>query len=342
MNFNTILKHSLCQLMLLIITLFSLSTTADPAIKAFDEGNYEQAEQLFKSKNKPEFKLYLARTAMHLGKLDDAEDLMTEMLKEQPNNSEAHYWFARISAQQASNASIFSAPGYASDAKKHFSKAIELDPKNADAIRGLMGFYSQAPSIVGGSMEKAHKLAIKLTEINPQAGLLAQMNLHRRENNNDKVSSLLSQLTEQYNDSANAMLNVGLIYQTRKEYAKALTSFTKATTANTSQFFKSLNEKEQKTAIKAAYGAKYQIGRNAVLSDTEIEKGIQALETYLGYELFRGQPSHNWARTRLAALYLKQGNKLKAKELIAIAVKDDSDGGPQKLAKKLLKAINDA
>ena len=342
MNFNTILKHSLCQLMLLIITLLTLPASADPAITAFDAGDYEQAEQLLKSKTNPEFKLYLARTKMHLGKLDDAEDLMKEIIKEQPSNSEVHYWFARIYSQQAANASIFFAPGYASDAKEHFIKAIELEPKNTDAIRGLMGFYSQAPSIVGGSMKEAHKLAIKLTEIDPEAGLLAQMDLHHREKNSDKVDSLLDQITEQYSDSANAMFNVGLIYQTKKEYAKALTSFTNATRANTSQILESLSEEEQKVVVRAARGATYQIGRNAVLSNTEIEKGIQALETYLGYELFAGQPSHNWARTRLAALYLKQGNKPKAKELVVIAIKDNSDGGPQKLAKKLLKKINGA
>ena len=167
MNYRKFKSLTLKKL-ILIFTAFIATPMAyaNVAIEAFEAEDYERAEKLLKQQEAtPETKLYLARTAMHLGKLDDAEEIMEEVLESKTNDSNAHYWFARISAQQAANASIFSAPGYASDAKEHFIKAVELDPNNTDAIQGLMGFYSQAPAIVGGSMEKAHELANKLTEL---------------------------------------------------------------------------------------------------------------------------------------------------------------------------------
>ena len=170
-------------------------------------------------------------------------------------------------------------------------------------------------------------------------GIMAQIDLHAKDKNNEKVQELLKQLVTNHKDSAEAMLTAGFIYQQKKDYANALIYFSQAVAANSSEAFNQLDKKQQKISVKAAQGAMYQIGRNAVLSEIEIAKGIEALETYLGYKISSGQPSHNWARTRLAALYLKQGDKIKAQQLATIAAKDESKGGPQKLAKKLLKSI---
>lgn len=325
---------------LIVSSLLSELSNANPAVLAFEDENYDLAQELFeKDKDSAVSKLYLGRLAMNKGNLDDAEELIKDALAMKPNDSNYHYWFASISGMQAGNASIFSAPGYASDSKEHFIKAVELDPNNVQALSGLISFYTQAPSIVGGSIEKARTLSIKLTELDKKEGLLAQISLHSKENETVKQLEKSEELANAFPDSPEVLLRVGFSYQNAKQYENAFRIFSQASSVKMSESDASLSKKEKRSKRIASMDALYQIGRNAVLGGIKIDEGIIALETYLELTPNKSQPSHNWAKLRLAALYLKQGNKAKAKALALVAKSDKSDTGPRKLAKKLLRKI---
>ena len=330
-----------CLLICLIIssTAYSLSN-ANPAIDAFESENYKLAKALFeKDKGSAVSKLYLGRLEIKNGNLDEAEELIKDALDMKPNDSNYHYWFASISGIQARNASIFSAPGYASDSKQHFIKAVELDPNNIQALSGLISYYTHAPSIVGGSIEKARELSVKLTELDKKEGLAAQINIHRQEDETDKLLEKSEMLANAFPNSPEALLRAGFSFQTAKKYEKAFQYFTKASSITENQLDRSLKAREKKGERIASTSALYQIGRNGVLGDVKIDEGIIALESYLKLTPSKSQASHNWAKLRLAALYLKNGDKVKAKSLALVAKNDKSGGGPRKLAKKLLKKI---
>ena len=333
-------KNIVVTLLIVLISPLSIFVQANPAIEAFEEGNNQLAKTLFeKNKDSAESKLYLGRLAMREGELDDAEELIKEALEMKPNDSNYHYWFASISGMQAGNASIFSAPGYASDSKEHFIKAVELDPNNIQALTGLIGFYTQAPSIVGGSTEKAQQLSVKLLKLDKKEGLSAQINLHRKEGETEKEFEKVEELATAYPNSSEVLLRAGFAYQGAKKYETSYEYFIKASSIKESDLDESLNKKEIKGEKLAAMNALYQVGRNAVLGDIKVDEGIIALESYLKLTPNKSQPSHNWAKVRLAALYLEKGDKNKAKELALAAKKDKSDGGPRKLATKLLRKI---
>ncbi|PCI72353.1 MAG: hypothetical protein COB38_04325 [Gammaproteobacteria bacterium] len=315
-------------------------SNANPAVLAFEDENYELAKELFEKDNDSAVsKLYLGRLEIKDGNFDEAEELIKEALDMKPNDSNYHYWFASISGIQAGNASIFSAPGYASDSKEHFIKAVELDPNNVQALSGLISFYIQAPSIVGGSIDKARELTIQLTELDKKEGLLAHISLHRSENETDKELAKAEELASAFPNSSEALLKAGFSYQGAKRYENAYQYFTKASSIKESDLDATLNKKEKKSEKISSTSALYQIGRNAVLGGIKIDEGIIALESYLELTPFKSQPSHNWAKLRLAALYLRNGNKVKAKALALVAKSDKSDGGPSKLAKRLLRKI---
>ncbi|PHS18920.1 MAG: hypothetical protein COA86_07065 [Kangiella sp.] len=335
----TLIKYYLFMA-LMFLALGSGLSKANPAVLAFEDENYELAKELFeKDKDSAISMLYLGRLEMKSGNLDEAEELIKEALEMKPNESNYHYWFASISGIQAGSASIFSAPGYASDSKEHFIKAVELDSNNVQALSGLISFYTQAPSIVGGSIDKARELTIKLTELDKKEGLSAQINLHRSENETEKELEKAEELAKAFPNSSEALLKVGFSYQGAKKYEKAFLHFASASSIKESEFDKSLNKKEKRSEKFASSSALYQIGRNAVLGNIKIDEGITALESYLELTPHKSQPSHNWANVRLSALYLKKGNKVKAKALALVAKSDKSEGGPRKLAKKLLRKI---
>jgi tetratricopeptide (TPR) repeat protein len=54
--------------------------------------------------------------------------------------------------------------------KRAFEKSVELDPHNVGGLIGLARFYTNAPEIAGGSLEKAQELARRVREIVPFLG----------------------------------------------------------------------------------------------------------------------------------------------------------------------------
>jgi tetratricopeptide (TPR) repeat protein len=61
--------------------------------------------------------------------------------------------------RRAETSNPLSAPFLASKARDHFEKAVELDPKNSEAVNDLFSYYLEAPGFLGGGLNKAAALA---------------------------------------------------------------------------------------------------------------------------------------------------------------------------------------
>ena len=72
-----------------------------------------------------------------------------------PNKAEYQFWFANACFDRVDDVNMFSQMSLASDGKKAFEKAIALDPSYVEPHVGLAQFFLQAPSIAGGSVDKA-------------------------------------------------------------------------------------------------------------------------------------------------------------------------------------------
>lgn len=80
-------------------------------------------------------------------------------------NSNYHLWLGRALGQQAGAASFLSAYSLSKQAREEFETAVRLDPRNAAALSDLGEFYVDAPSIVGGGLDKAEAVAEELDRI---------------------------------------------------------------------------------------------------------------------------------------------------------------------------------
>lgn len=65
--------------------------------------------------------------------------------------------------------------------KKAFDRAVELNPDHIGGLVGQVRYYSGAPEIAGGSMEKAAAAAARLKTVNPLLGELELGNLAARD-----------------------------------------------------------------------------------------------------------------------------------------------------------------
>jgi tetratricopeptide (TPR) repeat protein len=85
----------------------------------------------------------------------------------EPRNSSYHLWLGRALGEQADRASFLNAYNLAKRARSEFEQSVQLDPRNAEALADLGEFYSAAPSVVGGGMDKANSVAGQLDKVDP-------------------------------------------------------------------------------------------------------------------------------------------------------------------------------
>jgi tetratricopeptide (TPR) repeat protein len=83
----------------------------------------------------------------------------------EPQSSDFHMWLGRVLGEKAANASFLSAFSLAKQTRAEFEESVRLDPRNAAALADLGDFYSQAPGVVGGGIDKAQQIAAQLEKV---------------------------------------------------------------------------------------------------------------------------------------------------------------------------------
>ena len=96
-----------------------------------------------------------------------ATDYLEKAVAAEPNNASHVLWLARAYGRRAETSSVFTAPGLASKSHQYFEKAVQLDPKNLDALNDLLDYYLEAPGFLGGGLDRAEALVPRLAAVNP-------------------------------------------------------------------------------------------------------------------------------------------------------------------------------
>jgi tetratricopeptide (TPR) repeat protein len=243
----------------------------------------------------------LGQTEAQLNNAERAEELLEKAIKYDASNADYQHWYATVSCNLASNASMFSAMGYAKRCKKAYEAALELAPKNPRSYIALGSFYAQAPGIVGGDVEKASGLAQQLKQIDPLQGAL--LTLKVSDLKDDAVFSALLAQDELLTQRPETYLLRGVAFSRTDEHAKALALFEQAVTMPAAD----------EDAADAIAQAQYQIGRTAVKGEMEFAKGIAALQQFIAKN---GTADNiDWAKLRLGQLYMLQQQPDKAREI---------------------------
>jgi tetratricopeptide (TPR) repeat protein len=84
-----------------------------------------------------------------------------------PQNSMDHLWLGRVLGERADIASFVTAYSLAKRARMEFEQAVQLNPRNAEALADLGEFYNSAPGVVGGGTSKAQSVAAELDRVDP-------------------------------------------------------------------------------------------------------------------------------------------------------------------------------
>ena len=109
-----------------------------------------------------------------------------------------------------------------------FERAVEAEPSNLAALESLLSFYLDAPSIVGGGVDKADPIAEGISRIRPASGLQAKAAIHRKREEFEQAEALLRKAIELEPDEVGHLLSLASFLSRRERYDESDGLFAKA------------------------------------------------------------------------------------------------------------------
>jgi tetratricopeptide (TPR) repeat protein len=187
--------------------------------------------------------------------------------------------------------------------KGEFEETVKLDPKNLDAWRGLITFYTQAPGFMGGSYDKAFEVSNEIAKIDVAEGHRARGSIYSGQ---EKFDEAEKEYLAAYKLKPQLIGQLSAFYISRKQYDKS---------------FRLAEEAAQKDPSNMSLI--YIIGRTSAISGQRLDRGEECMKKYLAYQPKENEPSHGGAHMRLGQIYEKRGIKAEAKKSYEAAIKMD-------------------
>jgi tetratricopeptide (TPR) repeat protein len=271
----------------------------------------EQGIQLFKSRNHPEARAallphaerdadaayYLGRIEMEYNDPDKAVGWFERAVKLNPKSAVYHNWLGRAYGIQGRSANVFRLPSLARKTRSALETALALDPENLDVRDDLITFHTRAPGFLGGSKQKAREIAFEIQKRNPYRGSIAAANLCSADKDSVCVERELRGMVTAYPDSAAVYAALAAFLVNQKQIDEAFAVLDQRLRAKPNEL----------TTL-------YQVGRTASLSGQNLDRGEQALKTYLAGPVPERGPAPAHVHYRLGLIYEKKGAKDLARE----------------------------
>ncbi|MCP4897034.1 MAG: tetratricopeptide repeat protein, partial [bacterium] len=259
---------------LLILTLTAAPVFAgslDQARALIDEGQFAEAKPLLEKAlnekaNEGEALLLLTRTCNALADWKDGVKHGKRTVKLLPESSEAHYEYAVALRIKMSNVGSMKAMFAIGNYKDELKAAIELDPKNIDALTERVGFLANAPGIAGGDLDEAATEAAKLEQLDWRVGKVMQIGIKAGQEDIPAAIGIANEVLERYPDDTDARSSLGFVLQNDEQYQAADEQFT-------------LLAENEDPAVAAA--ALYQRGKTRVLGEYELEEAIEFFDNFI-------------------------------------------------------------
>jgi tetratricopeptide (TPR) repeat protein len=104
----------------------------------------------------------LCRSYYSLEMADNAIRECELAISNDSSSSDNQMWLGRAYGFKAAHANPIAALSLAIKVRTAFERAVQLDPENIQAMSDLGEFYVQAPSLIGGGLDKAQDLAARM------------------------------------------------------------------------------------------------------------------------------------------------------------------------------------
>ncbi len=152
---------------LCLLLLAAAVVAADPAVaELLSLGRMNEAISVLVTRADPESMNLLSRAYYATERWDDAVKYGERAVTLRPEDACYHLWLAREYGEKAANSSPLTAATFARKAKNEFERSVQLDPSSVEARLDLAEYYTEAPAIMGGGLDKARDQAVQVAKSN--------------------------------------------------------------------------------------------------------------------------------------------------------------------------------
>lgn len=186
-----------CAFLVLTISAFG-QTKIEQAKTSFEQRKYDRVKAVLASidKEDPAFadaQYYLGRVAYEEKEYEEAADLFNEAIDTNDKVADYHHWLGNAYRNRALISNPLTGAMLAPKIRKAWEKAAALDAKNIDARISLVGYYTEAPGFMGGSIDKAKDIANQLIKLSPAIGHREMGEIFMMEKNYEKALLLFEE-----------------------------------------------------------------------------------------------------------------------------------------------------
>jgi superkiller protein 3 len=215
---------------LVIVSMVSLAAAQsmlDRGISLEKQGKYAEAQKVYEdilAKNDNDAAAHFRLGLIHLRnrKLDQAMQQLERAVALDGKQAEYHFQLAGVYREAAQNASVIKRPGLTRQLKNQLDLAVQLNPRSVPYHQGLIQFYVQAPTVLGGSYSSAHQQADALSRIDGLEGALAHAEIYFQEGNRGKAQEFLRKAIAANPRDSRAYHKLGILFILERKYDDAI------------------------------------------------------------------------------------------------------------------------
>lgn len=325
----------------------ALLCAAETPAALMEQGHFKRARALVEQQyranpNDPET-LWAKSTLAHVWKdRQSALDFAERALADNPKEARYHLRVADVVGDMAEKAGFLKQVSLGRRFKREVDAALELDPKNVEALMDLIGYYFMAPAIIGGDKAKARGFAEQVMRIDPVAGYNAQIQVAHFEKRTPPFEEIYRKSVAARPTAYMPHIQLGGVLVGQKKYDEAMEQAREALRIDPGRTYGytlqaivlALQDKWTDLDAALAQAEKgspddftpfYRAGVLCLDKPSELARAERCLRKYLSQEPEPDGATHANAHWRLGQALEKQGRKGEAIGEWQIAVKMDAN-----------------
>jgi tetratricopeptide (TPR) repeat protein len=166
------------RLPLLLLFAFALGAQT-PADELIDAGHWKRARGIVdpllrKNPNDALANFLGSQISAAFGGRETPLKLAEKAVSLDSRTARYHRQLAEVTGIMAQHANVLQQALLARRFTKEIDRALELDPRDVQALRDRMEFYLLAPGLIGGSKSDAHAIAARISRIDAAEGFAAE------------------------------------------------------------------------------------------------------------------------------------------------------------------------
>lgn len=199
-----------------VLFLAAAIAAADPAVaELLSLGRMNEAISVLITRADPESMNLLSRAYYATERWDDAVKYGERAVTLRPDDANYHLWLARGYGEKAANSNPLTAAGTARKAKNEFERSVQLDPSSVEARLDLAQYYTEAPAIMGGGLDKARDQAAQVAKLNSAKSHLILARIAEKEKQFPDAENQFRQAISEAREPAEYWLELAKFYRVR-------------------------------------------------------------------------------------------------------------------------------